>query len=173
MNQVILVDQNDKVVGSMEKMQAHQDGGHLHRAISVFIFNSKGEWLVQQRAWEKYHSKGLLSNTACSHPAPGESSLEAANRRLSEEMGLDTHLHEVFSFIYKAELDNQLTEYELDHVFVGYTDDTPKPNSEEVCDFAYIPFSDLQEDVKAHPEKYTFWFKKIFKRVQVNLKQFA
>jgi isopentenyl-diphosphate delta-isomerase len=173
MDQVILVDHNDKVLGSMEKLAAHQNGGHLHRAISVFISNSKGEWLLQRRAFEKYHSRGLWSNTACSHPKPGESSLKAAQRRLKEEMGLETQLFEVFSFTYKAELENELVEHELDHVFVGYSDELPQNNPEEVVDFNYISYEDLLEDVNINSDAYTFWFKKIFKRVQANIKQFV
>jgi isopentenyl-diphosphate delta-isomerase len=173
MDKVILVDSNDKVLGSMDKMAAHQNGGHLHRAISVFILNSNGEWLIQRRAMEKYHSKGLWSNSACSHPSPGETSIEAANRRLRQEMGMDAQLFETFNFVYKAELENQLTEYELDHVFVGYSDDLPQANPNEVLDFKYIRYEDLKADIKQNPNHYTFWFKKIFQQVHASLKQFA
>lgn len=121
MEYVVLVDEQDKETGTMEKLQAHLNG-RLHRAVSVFLFNSKGELLLQQRASGKYHSANLWTNTCCSHPRPGESAYDAANRRLYEEMGLACELSEVFSFIYKAHLGNNLTEHEFDHVFVGTND---------------------------------------------------
>ncbi len=163
-HEVILVDTNDKPVGTMEKMEAHEKA-LLHRAISVFIFNDKGEWLLQQRTFDKYHSKGLWTNTSCSHPFPGEDSIAAANRRLSEEMGLSADLKEIFSFTYKQELENGLTEHEFDHVFIGYSNELPKPNPAEVMNFKYISTVDLKSDVAKQPEKYTVWFKLIFERV--------
>ena len=132
---VILVNSMDEPVGTMEKMEAHQKGGTLHRAFSVFIFNSKGEMLLQRRALSKYHSGGLLSNTCCSHPMPGETTLEAANRRLKEEMGMECELSEKFAFEYRAELDHDLVEWEYDHVLVGITDVLPKINPSEVDEF--------------------------------------
>ncbi len=161
---VILVDENDNEIGAMQKMEAHQKA-LLHRAISVFVCNSNGDWLLQRRALHKYHSNGLWTNTSCSHPFPGESSLDAANRRLFEEMGLTADLVEIFSFTYKEPLDNKLTEYELDHVFFGITDDKPIINADEVYDWKYIPFNELQADVIMNPENYTVWFLKIFNRV--------
>jgi isopentenyl-diphosphate delta-isomerase len=161
---VILVDENDKAIGFAEKLEAHQKG-LLHRAVSVFIFNSQGKWLLQQRSMEKYHSRGLWSNTACSHPFENESNKDAAVRRLSEEMGISTDLTEIFSFIYRAELDNSLIEYELDHVFVGITDDLPIPNIDEVINYKYVDFDTLKADIEANPEKYSAWFKKIYQRV--------
>jgi isopentenyl-diphosphate delta-isomerase len=155
---VIIVDDADKEIGIMEKMQAHEEGV-LHRAISVFIFNSKGEMLLQQRAAGKYHSAGLWTNTCCSHPRPGEDVAGAAVRRLLEEMGLKCELKEVFSFTYRAALNNQLTEHELDHVFTGTTDELPVPDPEEVSVWRYMPVPLLITDIKAHPEKYTEWFK--------------
>lgn len=157
---VILVDVNDIQVGTMEKFKAHYQG-ELHRAISVFLFNSKGQWLLQQRADDKYHSNSLWSNTCCTHPFPGEGNLEAANRRLFEEMGLFCELKDVFHFIYKESLDNELTEHELDHVFIGFSDEEPIVNPVEVMDYCFIHFSDLQKELKDHPEKYTVWFRKI------------
>ena len=118
---VILVDENDNETGMMEKMEAHQKA-LLHRAISVFICNTKGEWLLQRRASNKYHSSCLWTNACCSHPHPGETYSKAASRRLKEEMGIETLLTEIFSFTYKANMENGLTEHELDHVFVGITD---------------------------------------------------
>ena len=167
---VILVDENDAIIGEEEKMTAHRKA-LLHRAISVFLVNSKGDWLLQQRALEKYHSNGLWTNTCCSHPFPGEKSIDAANRRLYEEMGLRADLHEIFQFTYKEQLDNQLTEYEIDHVFVGISDEIPKINNQEVLNWKYIDYNSLANDIQQNPEKYTVWFIKIYKRVNEFLTQ--
>jgi len=142
----------------MEKLQAHIDG-RLHRAISVFIFNTKGELLLQQRAPGKYHSANLWTNTCCSHPRPGEAVHDAAVRRLYEEMGLTCKLTEVFSFVYKAKLESDLTEYEYDHVFKGVTDDIPMPDDTEAASWKYIDKRALIKDIEEHPGKYTEWFK--------------
>jgi len=158
MEQVILVDEQDNEVGIIEKMQAHIEG-RLHRAISVFIFNSKKEMLLQQRADGKYHSARLWTNTCCSHPMPGETVADAATRRLKEEMGMNCVLRESFTFVYKALLDHQLTEYEYDHVFIGVTDEQPIPNPAEVAAWKYINAESLHADVLLSPEKYTEWFK--------------
>jgi isopentenyl-diphosphate Delta-isomerase len=163
-NDVILVDENDNVLGSMEKMQAHVEA-KLHRAVSVFIFNSKGEWLLHQRAIEKYHSKGLWTNASCTHPAPGETTVDAANRRLSQEMGLTANLKHVHSFVYKASLENSLTEYEYDHVFVGMTDEIPQPHANEVMNYKYINYNDLLEKIQQMPNTYSAWFKIIVEQV--------
>jgi len=165
---VILVDTNDNELGKMEKIQAHKKA-LLHRAISVFIVNSHGEWLLQRRALHKYHSNGLWTNTCCSHPYPGETSIDAANRRLTEEMGMEVKLKELFNFTYKEELDNELTEYELDHVFLGISDEIPKINTNEVVDWKYIKCDDLKTDLKNNPENYTVWFRKIVERVHKHL----
>jgi len=161
---VILVDEKDNAIGEMEKIAAHKDA-KLHRAISVFLFNSNGEMLIQQRAANKYHSPSLWTNTACTHPYPGETTIAAAKRRLEEEMGISASLKKVFDFIYKEQLDDEMTEYELDHVFVGYTDQLPKPNPSEVADYCYQSKEDLLKAIENEPEKYTFWFKKIVNRV--------
>ena len=161
---VILVNSNDIQTGTMEKMEAHQMG-LLHRAVSVFILNSKGEWLLQQRAAEKYHSPGLWTNTCCTHPYPGESNEDAANRRLMEEMGVQAKLKKIFDFTYNEKLSNQLIENEFDHVFIGITDSTPSPDKSEVMAIKYIDFSTLEQNMNIYPEKYTVWFKKIAKRV--------
>lgn len=168
--QVILVDSNDTETGVMEKMEAHQKAV-LHRAVSVFIVNSKGEWLLQRRALEKYHSNGLWTNTCCSHPKPGESSIETANRRLMEEMGMTAKLRKLFHFIYKEPLDNELTEYELDHVFVGISDDEPNINTDEVLSWKYVSYHTLKQDITKNPENYTVWFLKIAERVHQHLEQ--
>jgi len=163
-DKVILVNEHDAETGTMEKMEAHRNG-LLHRAISVFVVDSHGQWLLQRRAKNKYHSNSLWTNTCCSHPMPDETNEEAANRRLFQEMGLRCNLTELFHFIYKETLDNELTEHELDHVFYGVTDNLPGVNHEEVMDFRYIGYTDLAEDVKANPENYTVWFRLIMERV--------
>lgn len=155
---VILVDENDAPLGLMEKMEAHEKGV-LHRAFSVFLFNGKGEMLIHRRALEKYHSGGLWTNACCSHQRDGETSLEAAKRRLQEEMGISCSLQEKFSFIYKAEFDHGLIEHELDHVFVGFYEGEIKPDPAEVMDWKYIHLDDLQKDIAKKPEDYTAWFK--------------
>ncbi len=168
---VILVGSYDNQIGVSEKMEAHRKA-LLHRAVSVFIINSKGEWLMQRRALSKYHSNGLWTNTCCSHPNPNESSIDAAHRRLLEEMGMSCELNELFSFTYKEVLDNELTEYEFDHVFIGITDEKPTINLDEVMEYKYIIFSDLQKDIELNPNNYTVWFKMIFERVnELNLKK--
>lgn len=163
-DKVILVDENDKETGAMEKMEAHKKA-LLHRAISVFILNSEGKWLLQRRALGKYHSSGLWTNTCCSHPFPGETSENAAHRRLQQEMGMQAGLKEIFHFVYKEQLDNDLTEYELDHVFVGSSDIHPETDPAEVEEWKYISFDDLKKDMDKNPEKYTVWFRKIAERV--------
>lgn len=161
---VILVDEKDTPIGLMEKMEAHRKGA-LHRAFSVFIFNSKGELLLQQRALDKYHSAGQWTNTCCSHPRDGESTLEAANRRLDEEMGLAGDLEYRFHFQYKAAFENGLIEHEIDHVYFGYTDAVPQLNPEEVAAYRYVNLPELQQSIKNQPELYTPWFKLCFDKV--------
>jgi len=158
---VILVDQNDQEVGTMEKMLAHKTGS-LHRAISVLVFNSKGEMLLQQRAASKYHSPLLWTNACCSHPRKNESTKQAAERRLKEEMGLQCALESKWSFIYHTPLENGLIEHEFDHVFVGYSDLKPELNPEEANAYCYKSISQLKEDITNHPEQFTVWFKLIF-----------
>ena len=161
--EVILVDTNDRPLGTMPKMEAHKKAV-LHRAFSVFILNKKGELLLQQRAWEKYHSPGLWTNSCCSHQRKGESNLEAGNRRLEEEMGMEADLEELFSFIYKAPFDNGLTEHELDHVLLGYSDSDPNINSDEVAAFRWAPLETIAAEMQADPDQFTAWFKIIFDR---------
>ena len=158
---VILVNEKDEPIGLMEKMEAHEKG-LLHRAFSVFIFNSKQEVLLQQRAACKYHSPNLWTNTCCSHPREGETNLQAGERRLQEEMGMRVPLREVFSFIYKAPFDNGLTEHEYDHVLVGYSDLQPQINPEEVASWKWLSLEAIKEDILQAPERYTAWFKIIF-----------
>ena len=161
---VILVDLDDQEIGKMEKMQAHIEA-KLHRAFSVFIFNSKGELLLQQRAFTKYHTPGLWTNTCCSHPRHGETTAEAAHRRMVEEMGFDCDFEEVFSFHYKAKFSNELTEHEIDHVFVGFSDEVPVINPEEVAEYRYTDMETLAKEIKENPEEFTIWFKIAFDRV--------
>ena len=158
---VILVDKNDNQVGLMPKLEAHEKGV-LHRAFSIFIFNSKYELLLQKRASSKYHSGGLWTNTCCSHPREGEDILDAANRRLDEEMGIKTSLRKVYDFIYKAELDNQLTEHEFDHVFYGVFDNDPILNKDEAEDFKWVDMESLNNDIIKNEDNYTVWFKIAF-----------
>ena len=167
MEEVILVDSNDVELGTMEKMEAHRNGGTLHRAFSVFVFNTKGELLLQRRAHHKYHSGGLLTNTCCSHPRPGETVIEAGNRRLREEMGMECKLVELFSFEYKADLDSGMTEWELDHVLIGLSDAEPVINLEEVDEYLYMPLDEIDKDIKENPSNYTAWFKICFERVKL------
>lgn len=166
--QVILVNENDEPLGLMEKLEAHQQG-ILHRAFSVFLFNSKNEMLLQQRAASKYHCPLLWTNTCCSHPRENESNLAAAERRLNEEMGLKTDLSHAFHFIYKAEFSNGLIEHELDHVFVGISDTPPIINPEEVNDFKYVSCEWITQDIDANPSMYTPWFKIALPRVMEKL----
>ena len=162
--QVILVDKNDRPIGKIGKLEAHQKG-LLHRAISVFIFNSKGEMLLQKRALHKYHTPGLWSNTACSHPRNNEIVKLAAERRLKEEMGINCDLFFSFNFLYKANFNNGLIENELDHVYIGFSDEKPKPNPSEVSDYKYINSEALIADIKTMPDAYTPWFKICVERV--------
>jgi len=164
-DKVILVNDKDEQVGTANKLEAHQQGGTLHRAFSVFIFNRKGEMLLQQRAEGKYHSGGLWTNTCCSHPRPGEPTKEAAERRLEEEMGFTCDLKEVFSFTYRAEFED-LTEHEYDHVFFGICEPGEiEPDPEEAGDWKWVSRQELEKDVKDNPKNYTPWFKQALDRV--------
>ncbi len=161
MSKVILVDKNDRALGVGEKLRVHRDG-KLHRAFSVFVFNSKGEILLQKRAKSKYHSGGLWTNACCSHPLTRKNIRNEAKKRLKEEMGIECELEKIFSFVYKAKV-RELTEYELDHVFCGKFDGNPKINLEEAEDWKWMNFKKLKEDVRKNPQKYTYWFRLILK----------
>ena len=167
MTDIILVDEKDNQIGVGEKLKIHQEG-RLHRAFSVLIFNSKGEILLQKRAKTKYHCPGLWTNTCCSHPKPGYEVGKEAERRLREEMGIDCQLKEAFSFIYKANF-GELTEYELDHVFLGRFEGSPKPDPEEADDWKWISVEDLKKDMKKSPKIYTPWFKIIMEKISLSL----
>jgi len=158
MEKIILVDKNDKQIGLMEKMEAHEKA-ILHRAFSVFIFNSEGKLMLQQRALHKYHSPGLWTNTVCSHPHDGETTDTAAHRRIVEEMGFDCDFKEAFSFLYNAEVGKGLIEHEFDHVFIGSSDKKPAINLEEVASWKYVSLPWLENDIKKNANNYTEWFK--------------
>src|SRR5215203_2107441 len=169
-DQVVLVNENDEQIGVMEKMEAHQKG-LLHRAFSVFIFDSKGRMLLQQRAGEKYHGAYLWTNACCSHPFPNDDVKEAAQRRLQEELGFTTELHETFSFIYKAQVENNLVEHEFDHVFAGQYENTILPNPHEVAAFYYDSMNQIQREMEIDPGKFTTWFKIAFPEIEKWWKQ--
>ena len=157
-DRLILVDDKDNEIGIEEKMEAHRQG-KLHRAFSIFVFNSKKQMLLQKRAVKKYHSGGLWTNTCCSHPQPNEGTEEAAHRRLKEEMGFDCDLTKVTSFIYKSDFGNGLTEHEFDHVFIGFFDGDIVPNKDEVDEFKFVDINELKNDIGNNPESYTTWFR--------------
>jgi isopentenyl-diphosphate delta-isomerase len=165
LTEVILVNEQDEAIGAMEKMQAHSRG-LLHRAFSIFIFNSKGEMLLQQRALRKYHSAGLWTNACCSHPKPGEDIISAAHRRLSEEMGFDTDIKKAFTFTYQTFFDNGLTEHEYDHVLTGVYDGDIEPREKEVQDYCFMSLEDIRNSLESHPQKYTAWFKIAFPKLE-------
>ena len=157
--EVILVDEQDLALGFCEKLAAHEKGGRLHRAFSVFVFNAAGELLLQQRAREKYHFAGLWTNTCCSHPSPGETTLVAAQRRLTEELGFTVPLTEVGTFLYCAhDSASGLTEHELDHVLVGRFEGIPQPNPDEVMDYCWKSLPEALKEHATHPEHFTPWF---------------
>lgn len=162
---VILVDELDRQLGIAGKMEVHEKG-MLHRAFSIFIFNAKGEMLLQRRAMNKYHSSGLWSNACCSHPQPGQDTRSAAEQRLQEEMGFTTPLEKIFDFVYKAEFENGLTEFEFDHVFAGEYDGEIFLDNEEADDHCYKDVREIRKSLKGHPHKYTAWFLIAFPRIE-------
>lgn len=165
LHDIILVNEQDEPVGTMEKIEAHRKA-LLHRAFSVFIFNEKGEMLLQQRALKKYHSAGLWTNACCSHPKPGEDTMMAAESRLQHEMGFGTPLTKIFEFTYRSAFDNGLTEYEFDHVFAGVYDGAIRPSQEEVQDYCYKSLDEIKKSLQSHPSKYTTWFSIAFPLIE-------
>ena len=164
---IVLVDEKDNPVGYEEKLSAHRNGGKLHRAFSIFLFNSKNEALLQKRAKAKHSFQSLWSNPCCSHPMKGEALETAVHRKLKQELGIDTPLKETFSFVYKAaDPGSGLTEYEFDHVFVGQYDGSPKPNPDEVDDWKWVTLPELRKDLQKNPKKYTPWFPIAFSKLK-------
>lgn len=163
--QVVLVDKNNRKIDVEEKIKAHKEG-KLHRAFSIFIFNSKGELLIQQRAKTKYHSGGLWSNTVCSHPKLNETYQQAVHRRLKEEMGFDCKLKKLFCFIYNTGFQNGLIENEYDCVFIGKFDGKPKPNPKEVMNYKWISVKELKQDIIKNSNKYSIWLKIALSRIK-------
>jgi len=161
---ILLVDENDNVIGKEEKIKTHKEG-KLHRAFSIFVFNSNGELLLQKRAKSKYHSAGLWTNTCCSHQRDGETLEKAIHRRLKEEMGFNCKLKEKFTFTYKVKFDNGLFENEYDHVFFGKFDGEPIPNPEEVDEWKWVDLEDLKKDIRENPSNYTYWLKVSIKKI--------
>ena len=164
MADVILVNELDEQTGTLEKMEAHRQG-LLHRAFSIFIFNSKNELLLQQRASGKYHNPEIWTNTCCSHPLPGETVEDAASRRLQEEMGFNTPLQKAFNFTYKTVFYNGLTEHEFDHVFIGRYDGALSPDKSEVKDYCFKSIEEVEKSLQSHPQKFTSWFKIAFPKI--------
>jgi isopentenyl-diphosphate Delta-isomerase len=162
---IILVNSEDEQIGTGEKMEVHKSG-KLHRAFSIFVFNYRGELLLQKRAKAKYHSGGLWTNTCCGHPLPGESVEKAANRRLKEEMGFNFDAQEIFSFCYNAHLGGQMIENEYDHVLFGEYDGDPVPDPKEAEDWKWASVAHIKKDVAEYPHKYTHWFKIISGRLE-------
>jgi len=172
MDKVVLVDESGKdrlnsdgSLKTLDKLEAHRRG-ILHRAVSVFIFNSRGQLLLQKRAAGKYHSSELWTNTCCTHPRTGEKPSETACRRLREEMGLESKLKEIFSFLYQADVGNGLIEYEFDHVFTGISDRSPAPDPAEASDWKWISLEDLEAALAKHPEEFTPWLPRCFPEVK-------
>ena len=159
---VILVDEQDLPIGEMDKLEAHEKN-QLHRAFSILLWNDQNEMLIHQRADGKYHSAGLWTNTCCSHPRPQEDTLDAAHRRLHEEMGISTELKHAFYFVYQVALENNLSEHELDHVFLGKFEGNPQVNPEEAKDFRWVKLEDLNIEINQFPNNFTYWFKYIIK----------
>jgi isopentenyl-diphosphate delta-isomerase len=159
-DELVLVDENDNCIGTLPKQKAHEDGGVLHRAFSIFIFDSAQRMLLQLRGKDKYHFGGRWTNACCSHPRRGEELQDAAHRRLREELGFDVPLQELFSFTYRAyDEKSGLTEHEFDHVFIGHYDGVPQPNPQEVDDWKWVSIAELEDDLMQHPDQYTAWFR--------------
>ncbi len=155
---ILLVNENDEIIGAEEKMEVHKTG-KLHRAFSIFVFNSENKLLIHKRAISKYHSGGLWTNTCCSHQRDGEELYDSIHRRLKEEMGFDCDLDEIFSLKYRAELDKELIEHEIDHVFIGEFDGEPILNPDEADEYAWVNLDDIVRQIREFPNKFTYWFK--------------
>lgn len=169
LSEVVLVNELDETIGTLEKLQAHKEG-LLHRGVSVIILNNENEMLLQRRAASKYHSAGLWTNAACTHPYLNETPIAAASRRLKEEMGIECSLTFAFKFIYNAALDNAMIEHELDYVYYGFSDDAPILNEEETDQYKYISISSIENEVDTNQEQYTVWFKILLPKIIDKLK---
>jgi len=165
MDEIILVDEKDNQIGTAEKLAAHKEG-RLHRCFSIFVFDKEGRLMLQKRASGKYHCGGLWTNTCCSHPRPGGKITEEVHKRLKEEMGFDCELKEIFTFIYKTEFENGLTEHEYDHVFIGKFDGEPVLNLEEASEWKWISMAELEKDIEGNPDNYTYWLKIAIKKIK-------
>lgn len=163
--EVVLVNEKDEAIGTMEKLQVHELG-LLHRAFSVFIFDGSGKMLLQQRSKEKYHGGLLWTNACCSHPFPHEKIEEAAQRRLKEELGFTAPLKEIFFFTYCARVENNLIEHEFDHVFAGRYEGTIQANAQEVAGYKYEEMANVKREIESRPEKFTSWFKIAFPKIE-------
>ena len=161
-----LVNELDEIIGEGEKLAVHQSG-LLHRAFSILVHNGQGQWLIHQRAHHKYHSGGLWTNTCCGHPNVGEDMESAVHRRLQEEMGFDCGLEFQFKFQYEAKLDHDLIEHEIDHVYVGRFGGEFEVNPEEVADYRWLTFDEIQQEIQMEPERFTVWFKEIMNELTI------
>ncbi|MEI2265237.1 isopentenyl-diphosphate Delta-isomerase [Erwinia sp. CGal63] len=170
--EVILVDGQDRAIGRMEKLEVHQKG-LLHRAVTVYVFNSRHQLLLQKRASGKYHCGGLWSNTTCGHPYPDESTRDAAERRLYEEMGLSLTLSPMFELSYRLPLDNGLIEHEYGHVWFTLSDELPQPNPAEADDWRYASLAEIRQEIAEHPERFTPWFLLTFARIPAEFARFT
>lgn len=164
---VILVNERDEWLGTADKLLAHREG-LLHRAISVFITNSEGYILLQQRAAGKYHSAGLWSNACCTHPFPRESTAAAARRRLVEELGIRTPLYKNGSFRYRARVSDDMLEHELDHIYSGVFDGDITPDITEVQACKWVDEPTLKALLAMHPEQFTVWFAQVYEAWQAH-----
>jgi isopentenyl-diphosphate delta-isomerase len=169
---VVLVDEQDCELGTMDKMQAHTEG-RLHRAFSVFLFNTQGEMLLHQRALTKYHCAGLWTNACCSHPRLGETLDEAVSRRLMEELGVAAEVREIHQFVYRAELAEGLIEHEYDYVFVGIVEEHIRPNPQEIANWKFCSIDDTLAEMNNQPELFTPWFRLIMKENTPLLRNFV
>lgn len=163
---VLMVDENNVSLGTCDKIVAHRNCG-LHRAFSVFLFDSAGRWLLQKRSTAKYHSGGLWSNTCCGHPGSAQSIRQSASQRLIYEMGVNCSLEEAFVFVYKCKLDSDMWEHEYDHVFIGVHDGLPDPNPKEVENWKWGTRDQIEQWLREEPEVFTYWFKCLFARLEV------
>jgi len=161
---ILLVNERDEEFGFADKLEVHKKG-LLHRAFSIIIMNAKNRILIQRRAIDKYHSGGLWSNSCCSHQKNGENLEKAIHARLIYELGFDCKLKKILKFKYLTKFENGLIEHEIDHVFIGHFNGTPRPNYSEVADVKWVDYNTLVKDIQSFPEKYTYWFKIVLEKL--------